>query len=483
MKKKYDYILKNNWYMQGTPCVPFYGFDPYSTTYDRFGSKNALVYFVGDDNRGFFSKDYFDKETSVMIKKQKKNRDYIDSIYNKWKSYANRFDLLSKKLEKEDINKFTKKQIADYLKKIREINYKLWYISLIHEIFDPDSEKILKEQLRGHKLGNLPDDAVKDMIMPAEILYQNLAERDLIVIALKSKKKKNIEKDMDDYVKKYNFIRNTWGHVFLLTKKDFIPKVKKYEKFSESELKNKLQEINSYKERVEKRRKELIDKYKFPKELLNIFYFYHRLVDWRDERKALAQKINHWQFIILRRLSRLINIKIDLLLYSYPEEIIKFIEKGFPSDFVGILKQRTKKLVRFRENKVTKVIVGKEAEYIINLIDNYYFKTSQKDITGQIGNKGFVRAKVKIILSHRDFKKLKKGEIIVSAMTRPDYAPILGKSGGIITDEGGIICHAAIISRELGIPCIIGTRVATKSLKDNDLVELDADKGIAKIIK
>lgn len=65
-------------------------------------------------------------------------------------------------------------------------------------------------------------------------------------------------------------------------------------------------------------------------------------------------------------------------------------------------------------------------------------------------------------------------------MTRPDYASIFGKASAIITDEGGITSHVAIVSRELGIPCIIGTKFATKALKDNDLVEVDANKGIVR---
>jgi phosphoenolpyruvate synthase/pyruvate phosphate dikinase len=448
-----------------------------------FGNKNVLVYHVGDDNRGFFAKEYYEKTTQAVIKKQKKNRDYVDRIYKKWKFYITQILLLSKKLGNEGIAELTKEQIADYLKKISHINYRLWYVSLIHELFDPEGERILKEEIKKYGFENLDDDTIKDMIMPNEISYQNLAERDLMAIALKSKQNKNIERDMNEYVKKYHFIRNTWGHVFLLTKNNFMPKLRKYEKLPASELRNKIQEINSYKERVKKRRKELINKYRFPKELLNILYFYHMLVDWRDERKAWSQRINYWQFLILKRLSILINIKTDLLLFSYPEELVKLIPNGFPSDFEYILKQRSKKCVRFRENKVTRVVIGKEADYVINLIDNYYFKSSQKNITGQIGNKGVIKSKVKIIINHRDFKKLKKGEIIVSAMTRPDYTPILSKAGGIITDEGGITCHAAIVARELNIPCIIGTQVVTKCLKDNDLVELNANKGTIKIIK
>jgi len=68
-------------------------------------------------------------------------------------------------------------------------------------------------------------------------------------------------------------------------------------------------------------------------------------------------------------------------------------------------------------------------------------------------------------------------------MTSPEFLPAMKKAKAIITDEGGVTCHAAIVSRELNIPCVIGTKVATKSLKDGDLVEVDTHQGIIRKIK
>lgn len=65
-------------------------------------------------------------------------------------------------------------------------------------------------------------------------------------------------------------------------------------------------------------------------------------------------------------------------------------------------------------------------------------------------------------------------------MTTTNFVPVLSKVSAIVTDEGGITCHAAIVSREMDIPCIIGTRIATKAFKSGDLLEVDANKGIIK---
>ena len=67
-------------------------------------------------------------------------------------------------------------------------------------------------------------------------------------------------------------------------------------------------------------------------------------------------------------------------------------------------------------------------------------------------------------------------------MTRVEFVPMMRKAKAIITDEGGIACHAAIVSRELRVPCIIGTKIATHVLKDGDLVEVDIEEGIVRKI-
>lgn len=88
-----------------------------------------------------------------------------------------------------------------------------------------------------------------------------------------------------------------------------------------------------------------------------------------------------------------------------------------------------------------------------------------------------------VVTTYEEIGKVKSGDVLVSPMTDPYYVSAMTKAGAIITDEGGILSHAAIISRELGIPCVIGTKHATKILKDGDLVEVDANEGVVKIIK
>ena len=106
-----------------------------------------------------------------------------------------------------------------------------------------------------------------------------------------------------------------------------------------------------------------------------------------------------------------------------------------------------------------------------------------KEIKGMVACKGLVSGRVRKILYRAQLPTLKNGEILVTEMTDPDYVQAMKKAAAIITDEGGMVCHAAIVARELGKPCIVGTKIATQVLKDGDMVEVDANKGIVKILK
>ncbi|MDB5189817.1 MAG: Pyruvate, water dikinase [Parcubacteria group bacterium] len=108
---------------------------------------------------------------------------------------------------------------------------------------------------------------------------------------------------------------------------------------------------------------------------------------------------------------------------------------------------------------------------------------TSKEIKGQIGNKGTYTGPAKIIMNTHDFAKMQTGDVLVSTMTTPDFVVLMHKAGAIVTDIGGMLCHAAIVSREINKPCVIGTKFATQILKDGDLIEVDADKGVVTILE
>jgi phosphoenolpyruvate synthase/pyruvate phosphate dikinase len=99
---------------------------------------------------------------------------------------------------------------------------------------------------------------------------------------------------------------------------------------------------------------------------------------------------------------------------------------------------------------------------------------------GQIAQKGTARGKVKIVKNRAQAAEVEQDDILVSPMTQPDFIQAMQRAAAFVTDEGGVVCHAAVIAREMKKPCIVGTKIATQVFKDGDMVEVDADNGIVR---
>ncbi|MFH1900182.1 MAG: PEP-utilizing enzyme [Patescibacteria group bacterium] len=145
------------------------------------------------------------------------------------------------------------------------------------------------------------------------------------------------------------------------------------------------------------------------------------------------------------------------------------------------LHTHNKLCVYYVENKIERIFIGKHARELAKLVRPKVC-TNLQEIKGQTGCIGKAKGRVKIIIRPSDMKKMNKGDVLVSIATDPDIVPAMKKAGAIVTEQGGVTSHAAIVARELGIPCVIGTKIATKVFKNGDLVEVDAIKGIIRKI-
>jgi len=118
----------------------------------------------------------------------------------------------------------------------------------------------------------------------------------------------------------------------------------------------------------------------------------------------------------------------------------------------------------------------------INFVKDIVSESTINEFKGVVAFKGIVKGRVKVIWRKNQGNKINNGDILVAPMTTPSLLGAIKKAAAVVTDEGGITCHAAIVARELKKPCIIGTKIATQVLKDGDRVEVDADKGVVRKI-
>jgi len=154
------------------------------------------------------------------------------------------------------------------------------------------------------------------------------------------------------------------------------------------------------------------------------------------------------------------------------------------------MKNRMEKFVLHQKKNSFRLI--EEHIYVDKYIKNIkapHKEVKKMNIKGMSAYPGKISGVARIVRSLdisellKDIKRFRKGDVLVTWMTQPNMIPIAKKAAAIIADEGGITSHAAIIAREFNIPCVVGTKFATKIIKDGDLVEVDANTGTVRIIK
>lgn len=216
--------------------------------------------------------------------------------------------------------------------------------------------------------------------------------------------------------------------------------------------------------------------------------FLQAIIIIRDRRKNFFNKgVTIW-WRVSQKMFKEAGIPEDYIIYYTIHELKKGL--AYLRKNKSLIKERTKGfmiLVPYADKVVLKNLKQIDFQKYKKLIMDFYLNShateNKNEIKGNISFPGKIKGIAKIVMNASQNSHFKIGDILVTGMTRPEFVSLMKKAVAIITDEGGITCHAAIVSRELKKPCVIGTKIATKIIKDGDLIEVDANKGIIKILK
>lgn len=200
-----------------------------------------------------------------------------------------------------------------------------------------------------------------------------------------------------------------------------------------------------------------------------------KMGEYRDQRKATYEKCWYdYSVKFLEYLGKETGLG-DKVVFLSSKEITKILKNHKLQHNIKL-----PNLIYAKKGKVCLEYGDKVEIFRTNLIKQTVGNSAE--LKGNIANKGKVVGKVRQVIAHTLNQEFKKGEILITKMTTPDLVPLIKLASAIVTDEGGITSHAAIVSREFDIPCVIATNYATQVFKTGDLVEVNADKGIVKKI-
>jgi len=489
-------IEKHTWWSEEAPATiqsiasVFHCFIRQSEVFKTKIFKIVIILFNGDFIYERSPEDEKYKVYEYVFKEMKKDDNFLERCR---KDFNEKAEICFKEASDfiKNKNKIGNKELANsYVRFTKKyLNY-LPYAAAIEcvDIFTAYYlEDIVKKEIK------VSDDKLKDIIFVLssfhELSFMEKERLDFLEICLKHfndiKKNKitnGLKRELENHSKRYFYVLNNFKTTRYLDRDYFLNNAKK-------EIRNnKLQkEYDSLKNKINnliKREKEIYDKYDISNNLKLHFKILKSLGGGIDNRKGHMIKTTYYLELYCEEIAKRFNLKRkELDNYTF-EELKDFllIGKRLRKD---ILKKRKMVsacvITKGKRDEINKTwFYGKQAKEILK-------RTSHKitkEIKGQVASSPVkkIEGKVQVILdiSKQDFKK---GNILVTTMTRPEFVPLMRKAKAIITDEGGLTSHAAILSREMKKVCVIGTKIATKVLKDGDLVEVDANKGIVRKIK
>ncbi len=466
-----------------------------------------LLDFSLDAVRNYAREDQWNRFCNQCYKKIKETPDFQKKLIKEFKKRVSRFLRFCKKVYQSDLSQKADQELWQYYEK---------YIGLYEDIYvwgesfafgarfklsdclSDYLKKILKKKNQVEKFSEYFD----ILITPPQKPFITEEREGLLKIALKinrnPKLKKLFKKDLKSVNKEiekfptinkeiekhredYQWAPYNYG-AYLYTKKHFLKELR--DLISKNKAKEELNKIKKRYGNLSGKQREIIKELKIDKYHQKLF----EALRWNSfiiDYKKKVFTISHFliNLSLMKEIAKRLKIEQKYAHCLLEDEMKKTLleNKLVPLE---ILKERFKRSVAFVKEGKIKLMVGREADDFLKRQGvKEEKKLGVKKLKGQIASSGRVEGIAKIIPGPRDFKKMKQGNILVAHMTTPEFAPIFKKAKAIVTDEGGITCHAAIISRELNIPCIIGTKIATVVLHDGDLVEVNADKGIVKIVK
>lgn len=455
-------------------------YDQYSSTINWFRFKNVCLYYQNNKLWSFTPTDEWEKALDNIAKqfinpKQNSNPNIIKKCY--W--YYNRKETLLEKFLKKnskiDLSKLSDQELFDLL-----FN---WYQITINQIYFINLAPVELGLQRA--ISNLHADKylTSDEISILYSLDNNTAviKEEYAFLKKIYSVGSTISKEqlIDSHLSEYGYVTIGYGSK-PLDRNLLCSRYDKLIAMDKKSIKKRIDEIENYPNFIKQQKEKIYDKLN-NNQLAELFDLAAKLGYMRDRKKAYLGKSVEYRNTIFEEISSRKKIDIEKIKYYIMEDFDNLLVNGIQLSDDEI--EERKKGIYI--SNVSNMYSGETAR------ENYFssVKVEKEDINtlnvrkGVCASPGVIRGKARVCLSFEESNNLKSGEILVTYGTDFDFMNAIVKSKGIITEEGGILSHASVISRELKKPCIIAFKGITKILKTGDTIELDAEKGTVKLLE
>ena len=378
-----------------------------------------------------------------------------------------------------DFKALSDEGLGEAYERIRR-SYVRWFVpgGLVEPI-GHQGERALEERLAGKA------EAPKTISLITTATRESLAKREMgemLGILAAKKARKDIEPALREHAEKYYWLHNNYFSTEVLDYRFFLGELGVLEgRYPDPE--KQLDAMNKEPALIRNEKERVMGELGFDTKeralvgLLEMFAWY------QDYRKEYVMRLLHYLDLALGEIGARKGIPLKEMKYCLPSEIPAILAGGFDRK---PLRERMARCLFYWNPDEGKAEFGTGGFSIDKEREIFHSLRHDEEIVevgGMVASRGVVRGRARITMSAKEAASIEKGEILITSMTTPDFVTAMRRAAAIVTNEGGILCHAAVISREFGIPCIVGSRIATRVFRTGDLIEVDGNLGIVRKIR
>jgi len=424
-------------------------------------------------------------EMGVEILRRLKEEKLIDKIEQVNNTEIPKFLELSQWFVNNDLSQKSGRELLDQHNRVYDQFMKLMEYSIMATVMEFE-QPLLSNELEQILKQKLSDDVLKMgeyfniLTTPNRAMTPQEEEIKLRELRVKELQNNLNDEELKEHTNKYSYI--AFGYDGPGWSVDEVRNRLHDLSDSITVLEKEIEELTDTPQTIREKQKKVEQELGLDEQEKYLFEVLRILGYWKFERKLVCQKSHEMMEKFIEELMRRFHISKAQAKMIPPYEMeTVLLEEKVDAD---LLNERIKLSIGiFKGYEYNKVKAGKDAEEIDKEIEeSLEVDKNIKKIIGTCAYPGQAKGAVKRVDDENEMSKFNEGDILVSTSTTPKIIPAMKKAAAIITDSGGITCHAAIVSRELKVPCVIGTKIATRILKDGDKVEIDANKGVVRKI-
>ncbi len=471
----FDKFYNAHWFLTGYSCRNF-------SELLREGGCESISEFIGvmveDVNIMIFDSEQFDTAAHYYANKLINNDVWREKMYKKFYVYAKRYFTACERLQKITPSKLSGKQLVSVFKKITPLQEQVRILGVMLNGLVLDGRSHLSNQFRTELKDYVTEDENfdKHWSFLTQVTKLSLRQKkDLAIAKLVAMHPKDVDKKLEKIHKNYRWLDYMYyGPPASLTQYRT--------EMAEAINYNANLDLETKLKKLKKEQDVLMKKLYFNKRARFLVSLAQTVLWQKGYRKDVEYHGFYSYEPFLREIAKRKGVS-DWkdLLYMFPWEMKDYLLKDNPDN--NELRTRRKFSCLIVSQKGIKILTGDKARKYYADLGLEKSLTTLTETKGQCAFAGKAKGEVKLIFVPSDMAKMKQGDILVSQATSPDLISAMKNAAAIVTNTGGLICHAAITSRELKIPCVVGTKNATQIFKDGDLVEVDAESGVVRRIK